>query len=83
MKIWSIEGNRQWLDGGALFGNAPRMLWQQWIEPDEQNRIELACRCLLAENLNGLNVLFEAGVGAFFKPKLKERFGVQQDDHVL
>ncbi len=83
MKIWSIEGNRQWLDGGSLFGNAPRMLWQQWIEPDEQNRIELACRCLLAENLNGLNVLFEAGVGAFFKPKLKKRFGVQQDDHVL
>ncbi|SVB78619.1 uncharacterized protein METZ01_LOCUS231473, partial [marine metagenome] len=40
MKIWSIEGNRQWLDGGSLFGNAPRMLWQQWIEPDEQNRIE-------------------------------------------
>ena len=83
MKIWSIEGNRQWLDGGSLFGNAPRMLWEQWIEPDKQNRIELACRCLLAENLNGLNVLFEAGIGAFFKPKLKERFGVLQDDHVL
>ena len=83
MKIWSIEGNRRWLDGGSLFGNAPRMLWEQWIEPDKQNRIELACRCLLAENLNGLNVLFEAGIGAFFKPKLKERFGVLQDDHVL
>ena len=83
MKIWSIEGNRQWLDGGSLFGNAPRMLWEQWIEPDKRNRIELACRCLLAENLNGLNVLFEAGIGAFFKPKLKERFGVLQDDHVL
>ena len=83
MKIWSIEGNRQWLDGGSLFGNAPRMLWQQWLEPDDRNRIELACRCLLAENLNGQNVLFEAGVGAFFEPKLKERFGVEQDEHVL
>ncbi len=83
MKIWSIEGNRQWLDGGSLFGNAPRMLWQQWIEPDEQNRIELACRCLLAEDLNGQNVLFEAGIGVFFEPKLKQRFGVEQKDHVL
>ncbi|MEE9135080.1 MAG: MBL fold metallo-hydrolase, partial [Gammaproteobacteria bacterium] len=83
MKIWSIEGNRQWLDGGSLFGSAPRMLWQQWVEPDDRNRIELACRCLLAEDLNGLNVLFEAGVGAFFEPKLKQRFGVQQDEHVL
>ena len=83
MKIWSIEGNRQWLDGGSLFGNAPRMLWQQWLEPDDRNRIELACRCLLAEDLNGQNVLFEAGVGAFFEPKLKERFGVEQNEHVL
>ncbi len=83
MKIWSLEGNRQWLDGGSLFGNAPRMLWQQWIEPDEQNRIELACRCLLAEDLNGQNVLFEAGVGVFFEPKLKQRFGVEQKDHIL
>ena len=83
MKIWSIEGNRQWLDGGSLFGNAPRMLWQQWVEPDDRNRIELACRCLLAEDLNGLNVLFEAGVGAFFEPKLKDRFGVKENEHVL
>ncbi len=83
MKIWSIEGNRQWLDGGSLFGSAPRTLWQQWVEPDDQNRIELACRCLLAEGLNGQNVLFEAGVGAFFEPKFKQRFGVQQDEHVL
>ena len=83
MKIWSIEGNRQWLDGGSLFGSAPRTLWQQWVEPDDQNRIELACRCLLAEDLNGQNVLFEAGVGAFFEPKFKQRFGVQQDEHVL
>ncbi len=83
MKIWSIEGNRQWLDGGSLFGSAPRTLWQQWVEPDDQNRIELACRCLLAEDLNGQNVLFEAGIGAFFEPKFKQRFGVQQDEHVL
>ena len=83
MKIWSIEGNRQRLDGGSLFGSAPRTLWQQWVEPDDQNRIQLACRCLLAEDLNGRNVLFEAGVGAFFEPKLKQRFGVQQDEHVL
>ncbi len=83
MKIWSVEGNRQWLDGGSLFGSAPRTLWQQWVEPDDRNRIELACRCLLAEDLNGQNVLFEAGVGAFFEPKFKQRFGVQQDEHVL
>ena len=83
MRLWSLEGNRQRLDGGAMFGNVPRALWQQWLVPDEQNRLEFACRCLLVEDVDGATVLFEAGIGAFFDPKLKARFGVLQDEHVL
>ena len=30
MKLWSILGNSQKLDGGAMFGNAPRAMWEQW-----------------------------------------------------
>ena len=76
MKLWSILGNSQRLDGGAMFGNAPRAMWQKWSPPDELNRIELACRALLATPVNGKTVLFEAGTGAFFEPKLRDRFGV-------
>ncbi len=83
MKLWSLLGNSQKLDGGAMFGNAPRAMWSQWIAPDEQNRIPLACRCLLAIGLDGKNVLFETGIGAFFEPKLRERYGVVEDRHVL
>ncbi|HJT96842.1 MAG TPA: MBL fold metallo-hydrolase, partial [Rhodanobacteraceae bacterium] len=83
MKLWSIPGNSQRLDGGAMFGNAPRAMWEQWIAPDADNRIELACRCLLVEGLNGRNVLFETGIGAFFEPKLRERYGVVEARHVL
>lgn len=83
MRLYSIEGNRQRLDGGAMFGNAPRALWQNWIAPDEQNRIPLACRALLAEDLSGRRVLFETGIGAFLEPRLKERYGVQESGHVL
>lgn len=81
--LWSILGNSQKLDGGAMFGNAPRALWSRWIKPDEQNRVPLACRALLATGINGKRVLFEAGIGAFFEPKLKERYGVVENDHVL
>ena len=49
MRLWSVEGNRQRLDGGAMFGNAPRAMWEKWIAPDDENRIPLACRCLLVE----------------------------------
>jgi len=81
-RAWSILGNSQRLDGGAMFGNAPRALWRKWIEPDELNRIPLACRALLVEEAGRL-ILFEAGIGAFFPPQLRDRFGVQEDRHVL
>jgi glyoxylase-like metal-dependent hydrolase (beta-lactamase superfamily II) len=83
MKLWSILGNSQKLDGGAMFGNVPRGMWERWIEPDAAGRIPLACRALLVEGLNGKNVLFETGIGAFFQPKLRERFGVLESHHVL
>ena len=83
MRISSIEGNTQRLDGGSMFGNVPRALWSRWIEPDERHRIPLACRALLVEDLDGRTVLFEAGIGVFFEPRYKDRFGVQEDEHVL
>ncbi|MGY3229670.1 glyoxylase-like metal-dependent hydrolase (beta-lactamase superfamily II) [Luteibacter sp. HA06] len=83
MKLWSLIGNSQRLDGGAMFGNAPRVMWSRWVEPDAENRIPLACRCLLVTGLDGRNVLFETGIGAFFDPAMRERFGVVEDRHVL
>lgn len=83
MKLWSIRGNSQKLDGGSMFGNAPKAMWEKWARPDEHNRIDLACRALLASPLNGKTVLFETGIGAFFEPKLRERYGVVEERHVL
>jgi glyoxylase-like metal-dependent hydrolase (beta-lactamase superfamily II) len=83
MKLWSLIGNSQKLDGGAMFGNAPRAMWEKWLPPDEFNRVPLACRALLASPLAGKTVLFETGIGAFFSPALRERFGVVEARHVL
>lgn len=83
MKLWSILGNAQKLDGGAMFGNAPKALWTRWSAADEGNRIDLACRALLASPLAGKTVLFETGIGAFFSPELRERYGVVESRHVL
>lgn len=80
--LTSILGNSQRLDGGAMFGNAPKALWSRWYTPDEQNRISMACRALLVRD-GDRNILLEAGIGAFFTPKMKERFGVVEDEHVL
>ncbi len=83
MKLISLIANSQMLDAGAMFGNAPKALWSRWIDVDEHNRMKIACRCLLARDFHGKNILFETGIGAFFEPKLKARFGVNEDRHVL
>lgn len=82
MRVLELLGNAQRLDGGAMFGNVPRALWSQWLAPDETSRVELACRCLLVED-QGKYVLLETGIGAFFPPEKRERYGVVQAQHVL
>lgn len=88
-RISSISGNSQRLDGGAMFGNAPRAVWERWIAPDERHRIPLACRAMLVEELDEEDprvlrrILFETGIGAFFAPKLRDRYGVLEHEHVL
>lgn len=82
-RIVPVLGNAQRLDGGAMFGNAPKALWSKWIAADEQNRIPLACRAALVLEQSGRRILFETGIGAFFAPKLRERFGVEDAEHAL
>jgi len=80
--VTAIEGNKQRLDGGAMFGNAPKPVWEKWIKADEQNRIPLNCRAMLLE-INGKKILCETGIGAFFEPKLADRYGVVETTHQL
>ena len=80
--LTSVLGNSQRLDGGAMFGNAPRAMWERWIAPDAQNRIPLACRCLVVRD-GAETILLETGIGAFFEPALRDRYGVVEPHHVL
>jgi glyoxylase-like metal-dependent hydrolase (beta-lactamase superfamily II) len=57
-------------------------VWEKWVPPDELGRIPLACRCLLIE-FDGYKVLCETGIGAFFEPKMADRFGVQTPERHL
>lgn len=83
VRWYAIEGNRQRLDGGAMFGNAPRAVWERWAKPDALHRIDLACRALLLIEDTRRVVLCETGIGAFFEPSLRERYGVVEPHHVL
>jgi len=80
--ITALNGNSQRLDGGAMFGNAPKAMWTRWATPDGDNRIPLACRAMLVED-GDRRILAEVGIGTFFAPKLRERYGVVEAEHVL
>jgi len=82
MKLYSVASNIYKLDGGAMFGNAPKALWQKWIPADNQNRIRLATRTLLV--VTGKHaILVDSGIGAYMEPKFRERFGVDEPEHML
>jgi glyoxylase-like metal-dependent hydrolase (beta-lactamase superfamily II) len=82
MKLFSVPSNFYKLDGGAMFGNAPKAVWEKWIPADEQNRIRLATRTLLAGTGSHV-VLIDAGIGAYMDQKLRARFGVDEPEHML
>jgi glyoxylase-like metal-dependent hydrolase (beta-lactamase superfamily II) len=71
----ALEGGRQALDGGAMFGVVPKPLWQRRIPADDRNRIPLALRCLLIEHDDGL-VLVDTGLGNKEDAKFKDIYGV-------
>lgn len=83
MRLQAVEGNTFWLDGGAMFGNVPKELWSKWVTPDERNRIQLTSRCFLLRGDADTLVLFESGIGVFFDPKLRERYRIEPDEHLL
>lgn len=62
MKLHLIGTGTFKLDGGAMFGVVPKVLWQKLIPPDESNRIELGMRCLLIETEDRL-ILVDTGIG--------------------
>jgi glyoxylase-like metal-dependent hydrolase (beta-lactamase superfamily II) len=64
------------LDGGAMFGVVPKVLWEKQIPSDGRNRIRLAMNCLLVHS-GGKRILVETGIGAKMSPKLRDIYGVE------
>lgn len=62
MKLHPIECGNFKLDGGAMFGVVPKMLWQKTNPADKNNLVEVSSRSLLVETGNRL-VLIDAGMG--------------------
>lgn len=62
MKLYTIPTGNLKLDGGAMFGVVPKVLWQKVYPADENNLGNWTMRCLLVEDNDRL-VLIDNGIG--------------------
>ncbi len=62
------------LDGGAMFGTVPKVMWQKTNPADEQNRIQMEARGLLLKS-SDRTILIDTGNGSDFSAKYGEKLG--------
>lgn len=62
MKLYTIDTELFKLDGGAMFGVVPKVIWNKINPADENNLCTWAMRCLLVEDGNRLT-LIDTGLG--------------------
>ncbi|MEM7355555.1 MAG: MBL fold metallo-hydrolase [Acidobacteriota bacterium] len=66
------------LDGGAMFGTVPRVMWEDLKPPDELNRIPIASNCLLVERGSDL-LLIDTGIGGRGDMHFRNMLGMDDD----
>ncbi|MCK4340810.1 MAG: MBL fold metallo-hydrolase [Phycisphaerae bacterium] len=73
-----VKGGSLKLDGGAMFGLIPKPLWSRTYPADDQNRIQLACNCLLVEwpGVSDRRLIIETGHGPKYGEKEQRIFAI-------
>lgn len=79
MKLYSIDTGYFKLDGGAMFGVVPKVMWNKLNPADENNLCSWAMRCLLIEDGNRL-ILIDNGIGDKQDEKFLGHYHLHGDD---
>lgn len=79
-EVYSIKTGVFRLDGGAMFGVVPKVMWEKSTTPDAANRIPLAARTLLlVDRAAPRVVLVDTGNGTKWDPEVAARYGIEHD----
>ena len=66
------------LDGGAMFGVVPRVLWERVCPPDELNRVRLNMNCVFVDT-GKEKILIETGIGEKWNEKETRMYGIRRE----
>ncbi|NPB03060.1 MAG: MBL fold metallo-hydrolase [Thermotogae bacterium] len=77
--VYQLNSGKFALDGGAMFGVVPKVLWNRLIPSDDLNRIPMATHPLLVKTPKGW-VLIESGLGTGWDEKFHKIYDVAEED---
>lgn len=75
VEVYIVSDGSFRMDGGAVFGLVPKVLWEKVITPDELNRVPMNLNCLLIIS-EGKRILVDTGMGDKLSPKEREIFSL-------
>lgn len=78
LKIRTLSDGRFRLDGGAMFGVVPRVLWERKDPADALNRILLGLNCLLVRDAR-FTLLVDTGVGEKEGDEFADQFALERE----
>jgi glyoxylase-like metal-dependent hydrolase (beta-lactamase superfamily II) len=81
-KLYPVQTGLFKLDGGAMFGVVPKVLWSKTNPPDERNRIQMGMRSLLLVS-DKKKIIVDNGVGYKLSQKLNDIYGVDHSKFTL
>lgn len=73
-EVYPVPTGEFGLDGGAMFGTVPKILWEKSNPADSQNRIPMEARALLLKSKD-FRILIDTGNGGDFNEKYGEKLG--------
>jgi glyoxylase-like metal-dependent hydrolase (beta-lactamase superfamily II) len=75
IQVRVISDGSYLLDGGLVYGQIPKVVWEKDSKPDRKNRVRLGLNCLLIQTPDR-NILIDTGVGARHPERNKELYGL-------
>ncbi len=81
-EIFSLSDGTFKLDGGAMFGIVPKVLWEKKVTADEKNRVICGLNPLLIKTGNK-NILVDTGIGDKGDKKFCEIYVINKENNLM
>ena len=81
-ELFWLDGGSFKLDGGAIFGVVPKLLWKKKYPVDDDNFVPIAAWPILIKTPEN-NILIETGIGNKLTDKQKKNFRVNEEWNLI